>query len=308
MAFAGNAFANVVVTKIDYNGWRDSYMMRNESTTLIYSPQVGRIMYYGFTDGENILWENPDVAGKTYEGTNLGKDWVNFGGDKLWPAPQSRWNWPPSPILDRGGSTVEVLPNRHLLITGMVDPALGIGFVREIALDAKSSKVTLRNTLVNRGKVPVEWSVWEIVQVNDPDEVILPRGENPKFANGYLTLGDTPLPAGMATPESREIIFKRSPVSSGKIGSDSPLGLIRGVFKSRRQPTFFTLSAKRESGKPYPDGDCSLQIYGNADPAKYVEMEILSPIVKIEAGKSYSFATHWELKLIQTKPVKEKRR
>ena len=95
--------AQVAVTRIDYKGWKDACMMRNRTATLIFVPQIGRIMHYGFNDGDNVLWENPELEGNLPDTLNLGKDWRNYGGDKLWPAPQARWGWPPSPTLDRAG-------------------------------------------------------------------------------------------------------------------------------------------------------------------------------------------------------------
>ena len=144
--------AQVAVTRIDYKGWKDACMMRNRTATLIFVPQIGRIMHYGLNDGENVLWENPELEGNLPDTLNHGKDWRNYGGDKLWPAPQARWGWPPSPTLDRGGAAVEISSNGHLLITGLVDSVLGIGFKREIVLDSKTSKVTFRNTLINASK------------------------------------------------------------------------------------------------------------------------------------------------------------
>lgn len=271
-------------------------MMRNRTATLIFVPQIGRIMHYGFNDGENVLWENPELEGTVPDTLILGKDWRNYGGDKLWPAPQSRWGWPPSPTLDRGGATVEITPSGHLLITGLVDSVLGIGFKRDISLDSKTSKVTFRNILVNASKQELNWSVWQITQVNDPEKVLIPASSNTNFPNGFLAFGETPLPVGMATNLEKSVEFKRDSKNSGKIGSDSLIGWIEAVFKGNNKPFRFKLSAKHELSKEYPDDGRWLQIYGNADPAKYVEMEILSPLAKIAPGKTYAFVTQWELK------------
>ena len=305
MQFGLLAGAQVAVTRIDYKGWKDACMMRNRTTTLIFVPQIGRIMFYGFTNGENVLWENPDLEGKTPDPLNLGKDWQNFGGDKLWPAPQSRWGWPPSPTLDRGGCSLEIASNGHLQITGTVDPILGIGFKREIALDSKSSRTTFRNTLTNASKQEMNWSVWQITQVNDPDRVLIPASSNPKFPFGFLPFGDAQLPVGMASLVEKSVVFKRDSKSAGKIGSDAPPGWIEAVFNGNEQPTRFRFSAKYEQGKEYPDEGRWLQIYGNADPAKYVEMEILSPMAKIAPGKTYSFVTQWELKSKESRKAKK---
>lgn len=296
LQFGTSGSAQVAVTRIDYKGWKDACMMRNRTATVIFVPQIGRIMHYGFNDGENVLWENPELEGSVPDILKLGKDWKNYGGDKLWPAPQARWGWPPSPTLDRGGASVEISSNGHLLITGSVDTVLGIGFKRDISLDSKTSKVTFRNILVNASKQELNWSVWQITQVNNPERVLIPASSNPKFPNGFLAFGDTPLPEGMASMVGKSVEFKRDSKSSGKIGSDSSIGWIEAVFKSIDKPVRFKLSAKYEQSKEYPDDGRWLQIYGNADPAKYVEMEILSPLAKIAPGKTYAFVTQWELK------------
>ena len=59
--------------------------------TIAYWPQ-GTLV-----GGPNVLWENLKLSGKTVDLKSPGKDWTNFGGDKLWPAPQERSGWPPDP-------------------------------------------------------------------------------------------------------------------------------------------------------------------------------------------------------------------
>src|ERR1043165_8928211 len=84
----------------DYHGWKNCAVLSNGKFEVIYVPQIGRIMRYGRIGGPNMLWENPKYFGKTVDLKNPGKDWTNFGGDKLWSAPQDRWGWPPDPRID----------------------------------------------------------------------------------------------------------------------------------------------------------------------------------------------------------------
>ncbi|MBN2201591.1 hypothetical protein JW777_06550 [bacterium] len=53
----------VSVQFIEYHGWRDSVDIRNAECRVVVVPAIGRIMHYGFRDGENMLWENPALSG-----------------------------------------------------------------------------------------------------------------------------------------------------------------------------------------------------------------------------------------------------
>src|SRR5262245_60839367 len=98
-----SGLADVRLERIAYHGWRGAWRMTNGTVELILVPQIGRIMRYGFVGGPNVLWENPAMHGKVVPPKAGDKEWANYGGDKLWPAPQDRWGWPPDPYLDRGG-------------------------------------------------------------------------------------------------------------------------------------------------------------------------------------------------------------
>ena len=131
----GAAQAAVTVSQGEYHGWTGAYRLSNGTVDLVFVPQIGRIMRYGYVGERNVLWENPALAGKTTDLSRPVNDWQNYGGDKLWPAPQSVWGWPPDPVSDSGPQTVKVLPNRHLLMTGPESRKYGVRFQREIALD-----------------------------------------------------------------------------------------------------------------------------------------------------------------------------
>src|SRR5215831_6087666 len=71
-------------------GW-DALVVRGRAAEAVIVPAIGRIMQFGpvgAAGGPGPFWSHPGF------GPGLAPDeqgWVNHGGDKAWPAPQSDW-------------------------------------------------------------------------------------------------------------------------------------------------------------------------------------------------------------------------
>ena len=284
----------VVVKAITYSGWKDAVQMSNGTVEVVIVPQIGRIMRYGLADGPNILWNNPDLLGKITDMNSASKDWLNYGGDKLWPAPQERWGWPPERALDSGPQTIKILPNHHVLMTGVAVEKLGVQFRREIALDPTGTGVTLTNTLVNVSTKDVDWGIWEVAQTDDPTETRIALNKTGHFPTGYYVFGADPLAPDAFSLTETQLVMKRSPTRSAKVGGDAPGGQLEALIGGMK----FAFSARVEPNALYPDTGCAQEIYTNPDPAKYVELEQLGPLKTLKPGASRPFVTHWSL----TKP------
>lgn len=291
LSATGVVRAEVTVTRINYEGWEDSYRLSNGTVELVFVPQIGRIMRYSYIGGRNVLWENKALTGTLADPQQAAVEWPNFGGDKLWPAPQARWNWPPDPLLDSAPQAVQILPGQHLLIVGQSSPKSGIRFSREITMAATGTDVTLKNTMINTSDSPVNWSVWEVSQTNAPDVAHLALNKEGHFPTGYYTFKDSvPAPTAL-TLNDTEAALRRHPKKSCKIGSDSP----KGYLAAEEGTVRFQTQAAYEPGQNYPDDGCAQEIWSNPDPLKYMELELLSPLQTIQPGSSYSFTTHWSL-------------
>jgi hypothetical protein len=279
------------VQREDFHGWRDCWRMSNGKVDLVFVPQVGRIMRFGRVDGPNVLWENPDLAGKRPDPAS--KDWTNFGGDKLWPAPQERWGWPPDTALDPGEHTVEALPGGKLRVTGKSSFKHGIKFIREFALAPDSPEATVANIMVNMSDRAVDWSLWEVAQVNDPAWAEIPidrRGgwnlfDDPSVNDRGLSI------KGSISRGGANFRLTRDSKRSGKIGTDSSIQWARARVGG---DVFAILGPNRQPGE-YPDKGSLQEIYSSADPAKYMELELLSPIRTLKPGARVSFVTRWRL-------------
>ena len=307
-----NAQSQVKCIRVPYHGWNDAVQMSNGTVELVFVPQIGRVMRYALVGGPNVLWNNPALYGKTTDIANPPKDWINYGGDKLWPSPQSEWGWPPDPIMDSGEQLVTITPDNHLIVEGHTSAKHGIRFLREISLDDIGTGVTFKNTMVNarpRQQIPdpkdpqnpaanlspvynrVTWGIWEVAQMDNPTEARLLIHKKGHFPQGYYTFKDQD-PAGAAADVTPTLVrLRRDPNKSCKIGGDAPQGYLEAVVHD----VTFRISARVEAGQKYPDDGCAQEIWTNPDPLAYVELEMLGPIHTLEPGKSAVFTTRWSL-------------
>ena len=284
------ANAEVKVSRVDYHGWKQCYRMENGIIDMVVVPQVGHIMRFGYIGGPNMLWENPDLLGKTLTSLGLSgnrKDWVNFGGDKLWPAPQERWNWPPDPELDPGEHTVTITDKLGVYMFGEPSKKSGVLFRRLITMSPDSAEVTIVNTMFNSSNENQKWSVWEIAQTDNPDTAIAPKSLTGEPYNIMTTEKINPRTVVVV---SGQVIVKRDTKLSGKIGTTNPLGWL----KCTKAGTTFEMKLENQKGT-YPDKDCRQQIYWNPDPLKYVELELLGPIKSFGSSAAISTTVHWSL-------------
>ncbi len=280
------------VQRIDYQEWKGAYRLSNGTVELIFVPQIGRIMRYGFVGDTNLLWENPNLLGKTTDMVLAKTEWSNYGGDKLWPAPQKVWGWPPDPIMDSGLQKVSITSDKRLKIEAPLSPKHHLQFVRVIKMDAEGTGVTFENRLINKSDKPATWSVWQVTQVAHPDKLILPLYKQGKFPTGYFVFQGADPKAESLQIVGDEVHLTRNALQSAKIGGDSPLGWL----KAERGNLTFEVSTKLQTGKTYPDDGCALEIYTNPDPLPYIELEVLGPLVEVKPQKTITLTTRWNLK------------
>jgi hypothetical protein len=98
-----------------YRGW-NTRCLRNGFIEVHVVPEIGGRVVQFKVGKKEFLWVNPDLAGKYPTGSGLTPEggWLNYGGDKLWPAPQGwenaeQWPGPPDAVLDGQPYRVEVL-------------------------------------------------------------------------------------------------------------------------------------------------------------------------------------------------------
>ncbi len=285
------------VTKMKWNGWDNSYQITNATTKIIVVPAIGRIMYYGLKEGSNVLWNDPQLYGKTLP-TDLQsiKTWSNFGGDKVWPTPQDDFGkingmtWPPDPWFDGAPHTVKELED-GVEITSPVSDFCGAQSIREIRLDKESSRLTINQRIKKLKKAqirsvePIRHIIWNVTQIISPSQALFNLNSNSKFQQGYYIF-----PTGGAdnfTVEGNTGIFVPHASNAQKAGADSDKWLA-AIFDNVVIGEFFTF----DPAGSYPDNGCSAEVYTSSD---YTEIELLSPMQYLDINQEISFTIEWEL-------------
>ena len=267
----------VTIRKASYHGWPDSYFLSNEETEVVVVPAIGRIMQFGFIGEEGVFWENRALDGQA--GNWNAREWINFGGDKTWPAPESEWSkftrrkeWRPPPAFDALPVEARIDKN-DLVLTSPVDPYLGIRTERRVHLDPVQPVMTITTTYEKVRGETSDASIWVVTQLKEPEMIFVPRRADSKLA--FLI----PRPPPSLRTNAQWLALTRNPKASHKIGSDAGAMLWVGARCA------LLIEAPRLAGANYPDQGSSVEVYTNPDPLKYIELETLGPLVTLKAGK-----------------------
>lgn len=296
---------SVTIRHEPYLGWADAYRVSNGPVTVSVVPAAGgRVLEFSL-DGRQALWVNPALRGKLFpvpSRPTTWENWRNYGGYKLWPAPQSLWpksvGEGPDPFLDGGAASVELLPRRGLRLTGAPSLDMGLLFIRELELDAKTGVLTVQQRLRNIGPKPVDWSIWDVTQIPAPAWVFFPANPNSPHPNGILPLGGG---QNQWTNQGGLILTEYKGVS-GKIGADSPAGWMAGVIGDL---AYIKRFPPRRADASYPDKGSTVEVYTSDKSLSYIEMEVLGPIVHLEPGEETVYPETWSLARL-TQPIRQR--
>ena len=121
-----------------YRGWNTQCLTNNLVAVHVVPEIGGRVVQFQLGQAE-FFWVNPDLAGTLSPASGLAADggWLNYGGDKLWPAPQGwdtpeQWPGPPDAVLDGQPHRLEILPasavEAAVKLTSREDHRSGIQF------------------------------------------------------------------------------------------------------------------------------------------------------------------------------------
>lgn len=277
----------VSVTQETFEIWPGSIRISNGLIDLVVVPQVGRIMRFGEIGHRNLLWEAPRVNGRA---PSIGA-WVNWGGDKVWPAPQDRWGWPPEPEYDGSVWDVQTIPNGVHMASRAKSEKQGLRFERTILLKSGSRSAEIRSTLINESGKQVRLAVWEVCQVDNPTECILPIWKSKTHPKGWRVYGDDNID-GLVYERGDELHVTRDLQRGLKYGSGSAKGSITAIVGDYA----LTISSAFDESAEYPDGGNAQQLYTAPDPTRYAELELAGTLTTLEPGQSTSITVTMSLR------------
>lgn len=284
------------VREIDYRGWPDAVLLTNGEVEVVIVPAIGRLMRFAYRWDDNPLWENPALYGQLQP--DLVTRWFNFGGDKIWPAEQSRWpqligrGWPPDTAFDGRPQRAEILGDGAVRLTTAVSEALGLRGIRTFRLDRRRARLVIEQKLQTVAGDPVPCTIWNVTQLDHPDAVYLPLRADSTFPGGYAVLSE---PA--RTPRNRVVrdgvlTITRDRALNAKYGADSDGGWLAWT----RGETVFSEHFAYQPGAKYPDRGCTAEVYTSADEGgEYIELELLSPEATLAVGESLDYTIELRL-------------
>lgn len=327
---AQTASAPAIVEQTTYRGW-NAYKLSNGLVTLYVVPDIGgRVIQYELA-GHPFLFVNPALAGRVFppEENGGGKGgWKNYGGSKLWPAPQGwerddQWPGPPDPVLDggvyRGEITRVEAGQAAVTVTSPADPRTGVQLARTITLAPGGTQVRHECVMRNISRRPVRWAIWEVVQQEAADPEDPEKFNNDLWA--YCPLnpqsvhpkGFTPLYGQVTHPSwrpdyERGLMTVRYDYRVGKVGLDSRAGWLAVV--NGRTDHCFVARFHWSEGTPYPDNS-SVEFWLNGagefilngvvltnapnrlETPYLMESEVLGPLVELQPGHETRFQIDW---------------
>lgn len=309
--------------KVNFEGW-PAQELANGLVQVLVVPEIGGRIIQVRLGEESFLYVNPRLRGQIFPPEQNGRDsgWKNYGGSKVWPAPQGwssdqEWPGPPDPILD--GSpfdcrVVEESPQSSAIqLTSPHDEYTGLTFSREIRIFRGSAEVQISHTMTNTSRRPIRWSIWQVTQQGaHPDlAVFLPA------TTFHKMFGDQEYPSLTVDPHRKLLRLQFADVVA-KFGVMPEAGWA-ATLDSRRQ-TVFAETFRLFPGLPYPDdaavefwinghGTCTIHgdrydssdDPGGCDP--FVETEILSPMAELRPDEKYSFVIRWHCARIQAHEI-----
>ena len=294
--------ADVKVKPLNYKGWADSVEISNGMVKLVVVPMIGRIMHYGFTDDENIIWTNPEFYGQVLADdkprTNKkGRPvWTNFGGDKVWPNQQSEfervngYSWPPDHWFDGAKHKVEFLED-GVIITSPISDYNGARSVREIRMSESGTRIRILQRIeklkVSRVE-PLRYTIWNVTQIVPPEQILFLLNPDSHLKMGYYAFGGKKSTAVKNFTVIDDIgVFLPDATECQKVGADSDRWLA-AIVGNIVIAEFF----RREVNQTYPDHGLSAEVYTCTD---YTELELLSPWVYLKVGEVLEHDIAWEL-------------
>lgn len=273
-----------------FRGWTDAVRMGNGQVELVAVADIGpRILSFGFSGGENLLFVREEFAGQ-----RGGDTWRNYGGHRLWIAPEdvTRTYVPdnaPGELFRDGDA---------LLLLSPPESRTGIRKSVRVTMDPTTPRVHLSHRIENCGARDIECAPWALT-------VMAPGG------TGVCPLPTKSHPDGFL-PNRPFALWPYSDFSDGRyqIGRRAVLLHQRSGFEEARMKAKIGLACpagwcaythpegllvkrfEHEEGAVYPDFGCSVEMFTNN---LMFELETLGPIRRVPPGSALTHHETWEL-------------
>jgi len=248
---------------------------------------AGRIVSYSL-DGENILWDNPDAAGRPRPGGGYGQD----------VGPEMRQD-PKHPVLWQGKYRWARLGADTVTVSSEPCPVLRLKLEKQIRIDPRDGSLTILQRMRNVADREQSYCVWDRTLTQPRGFGLIPLNPKSRFPARWVLGKRIPGKESMwsydgETPSHPEIrvmdgvLVARTGGPEQKVGADSDGGWIA---YARGRLLFVKYYPYVPEGR-YTDGGLSVALYFRDNLS---ECEPISPEVSLRPGGEYVFPEKWLL-------------
>jgi hypothetical protein len=278
------------IEKRPYMGWPESLILDGDLVQAIVVPAIGgRITHYSL-NGENIIYEIPESAGKTLANTKTN---FSVGGYQCDIGPEIR-GIPPHPALWMGAHSWQASKAHTLKLASPVE--IGLQIDKEILIEPDSGDLGITQRLRNVSGQSVSYCLWDRTLCKGGGFAFFPLNKRSRFParwslrrevdGKYLYDGQSPASPNVKVFDNLLVAKCSGPAT--KLGADSDAGWIA---YARGKVLFVKFYPYFPEGK-YTDGGNSVEVYFD-EPVG--ELEPLSPEIQLQPGENYSFPEMWTL-------------
>ncbi len=270
----------------DYKNYGKCLCLDNGRIKLICTIDVGpRIVFFGFSDGENVLFE--DVDRNFYEINNGYGVWYAYGGHRIWCAPEVM---PETYLPDN--SKVEADFNGNTLILTPAKTKFDKQFELVITMSDDNS-VTIENRITNCSDKPVKFAPWSVTGLAAGGTEIIPLCREDK---GFLPNRTMALWSYSNIRDERFILtdkyalLRQDPKEKKAFKAGFNVTGKQIVYVNGRR--IFRMSFDSYELTEYPDFCCNFETYTND---LFLECELLGELKDYQPGETASIREKWEL-------------
>lgn len=270
----------------DFHG-EPTRVLENQFVQLEYLPNSARIVRFSPKSKENLFADLGRIPLETPYG--------NFyfrGGHRLWHSPEAM---PRTYMPDNEGAEVTEIKN-GIRIDQAAEPWTHISKSIEIRLNPDQPQIMVLHELQNEGAWTVELAPWALTMFRTGGVGIFPQPTGNVDAAGLLPNRQLTLWPYASLNDSRlklrddfVLVHAEPKLPPFKFGYFSRHGWM-GYWLD---DTFFVKRFDASiDPKRYPDGGCNVESYCND---KFIELETLGPLTKLEPGDSVFHMETWEV-------------
>lgn len=252
-----------------------------------------RIIYYGGTDEENIMFEDiNDLVNKDgeYFDANFkkGETWHIYGGHRLWKSPEDLASYYP----DNYPIEVEIFNNGAKFI-GAEECTTGVQKSIEIRMN-DDGVMDVIHYFRNFTDKAVKYSLWALSVMNKGGSAYAPMSteDTGLLANRNLVIWPyTDIKDKRIELRQDGLVLHQNPNATTpiKLGTLNTEGVVYYLRKDKLVEKKFE-PAKRDGN--YPDYSCNMELYTSPE---ILEVETISELTEIMPGQTVAHSENWTL-------------